>query len=568
MERVDLLEMSHQCLTVRIMGADRESHHWQGTFDEIGRPLSQTTFVVLDLETTGSSPSVGAGITEIGAVKVRGGEIIGEFQTLINPGGPIPAFITILTGITQSMVALAPSIEEVFPAFLEFMGPHQENVLVAHNAPFDIGFLKAAAANQGYPWPRYQILDTARLARQVLLRDEVINCKLGTLARFFRTETSPNHRALDDAKATVDVLHGLLERVGSFGVTTFDELKGFSTRITSAQRDKKHFVSMIPDAPGVYIFRGPKNEPLYVGTSRNLKSRVRTYFTASETRKRIQEMIAMADHIDTITCATIIEAQVRELRLISENRPPYNRRSKKQEKATWVKVVAKPSPRFSTVRGSNLITDSINWIGPFSGKDDASLALKAINLCLVTPIDFDKNDVRPIVSKLNEKMYALALDEKFEDAAAIRNQLGSLLRGVSRGTRIRALTRIPELVAAQPIALNGVNGWEFVCIRYGRLAGSASSTPGVDISHTITSLVVSAEVVPDGNSILPASTYEEVEILLSYLESEGIRLVSLEGEWSSPVFGAGSARHELEKLRNRNQEAANFWVSSIQRASR
>lgn len=550
------------------MGADRESHHWQATFDDIGRPLSQTTFVVLDLETTGSSPSVGAGITEIGAVKVRGGEIIGEFQTLINPGGPIPAFITILTGITQSMVALAPSIEEAFPAFLEFMGPHQENVLVAHNAPFDIGFLKAAAANQEYLWPKYHILDTARLARQVLLRDEVINCKLATLARFFRAETSPNHRALDDAKATVDVLHGLLERVGSFGVTTLDELKGFSTRITPAQREKKHFVSSIPDAPGVYIFRGPKNEPLYVGTSRNLKSRIRTYFTASETRKRIQEMIAVADHVDTLVCATIIEAQVRELRLISENRPQYNRRSKAQEKATWAKVINKPAPRFSLVRGSELINDSLNWIGPFSGKEEAGLAINAINHCIDSPTDFDKKDVRAIVSKLNEKMHALAIDEKFEEATAVRNQLGSFLRGVSRGTRIRSLTSIPELVAAQQISHNGLTGWEFVCIRYGRLAGSASSTPGIDISHTITSLVACSEVVADGDSILPASTYEEVEILLSYLECEGIRLVSVEGEWSSPVFGAGAARYELEKLRNRDQEAANFWVSATQRASR
>lgn len=550
------------------MGASSENHHWQATFDDIGRPLSETTFVVLDLETTGSSPATGAGITEIGAVKVRGGEVIGEFQTLINPGGPIPAFITILTGITQSMVAPAPSIEEVFPAFLEFLGPHQENVLVAHNAPFDIGFLKASAANQNYLWPKYQILDTARLARQVLLRDEVINCKLGTLAQFFRTETSPNHRALDDAKATVDVLHGLLERVGSFGVTTFDELKGFSTRITSAQRDKKHFVNMIPEAPGVYIFRGPKNEPLYVGTSRNLKSRVRTYFTASETRKRMHEMIAVADHIDTIVCATVIEAQVRELRLISEKRPQYNRRSKAQEKATWAKLVEKPYPRFSTVRGSELINDSATWIGPFSGSEDAGLALDAINHCLETPEDFNKDDVREIVAKLNEKMNSLALDEKFEEAAAVRNQLGSFARGVSRGARIRSLTRIPELVAAQRISHNDVNTWEFVCIRYGKLAGSASSTPGIDIAHTIASLIASAEVVENKDSILPASTYEEVEKLLSYLESEGIRLVSLEGEWSSPVFGAGSARYELEKIRNRDQEATNFWVSSTQRASR
>ena len=550
------------------MGASSENHHWQATFDNIGRPLSETTFIVLDLETTGSSPTTGAGITEIGAVKVRGGEIIGEFQTLVNPDGAIPAFITVLTGITQSMVAPAPRIEEAFPTFLEFLGSHQENILVAHNAPFDIGFLKAAAANQDYLWPKYQVLDTARLARQVLLRDEVINCKLATLAVFFHAVTSPTHRALDDARATVDVLHGLLERIGSFGVTTFDELKGFSTRITSAQRDKKHFVNAIPEAPGVYIFRGPKNEPLYVGTSKNLKNRVRTYFTASETRRRMQEMIAVAHHIDTIVCATVIEAQVRELRLISEKRPQYNRRSKSQEKAIWAKVVEKPYPRFSTVRGSDLLNDSVQWIGPFAGSEDAQLALDAIHHCVETPDLFNKNDVREIVAKLNEKMSALALDEKFEEAATVRNQLGSLVRGVSRGTRIRALTKIPEIVAAQQTTNNEIPIWEFVCIRYGRLAGSASSTPGIDISHTIASLISTAEVVTDNDSILPASTYEEVEKLLSYLESEGIRLVSIEGEWSSPIFGAGAARYELEKIRNRDQDAASFWVSSTQRASR
>ena len=209
----------------------------------------------------------------------------------------------------------------------------------------------------------------------------------------------------------------------------------------------------------------------------------------------------------------------------------------------------------------------MNWIGPFSGSNDAGLALDAINHCLESPANFDKNDVREIVAKLNERMEALALVEKFEEAAAVRNQLGSFVRGVSRGARIRALTRIPELVAAQRFSHNDVTTWEFVCIRFGRLAGSASSTPGIDISHTIAALIASAEVVENKDSILPASTYEEVEKLLYYLESEGIRLVSLEGEWVSPVFGAGSARYELEKIRNRDQEAANFWVSSTQRAS-
>ncbi|HUW87720.1 MAG TPA: DEDD exonuclease domain-containing protein [Candidatus Paceibacterota bacterium] len=540
---------------------------WQATFDEIGQPLSQTTFVVVDLETTGASPSVGAGITEIGAVKVRGGEIIGEFQTLINPGGSIPAFITVLTGITDAMVLEAPSIEEAFPTFLEFMGSATETILVAHNAPFDVGFLKASATNQNYIWPHYRVVDTARLARQVLHRDEVPNCKLGTLALFFNTQTSPNHRALDDARATVDVLHGLLERLGSFGVTTLDELTGFSTRITKAQRDKKHLIASIPAAPGVYIFKGPKDEPLYVGTSRNLRSRLRTYFTANETRKRILEMLAMATRIDTVVCATILEAQVRELRMIAENRPPYNSRSKGQEKATWLKVSKRPFPRFAAVRGSASLNDSIKWMGPFSGAGEAQLASQAVSRALSSPEIYDHADVRLIVDFLNEKMAAHAIEEEFELAVAIRDQLEAFLRGSSRGVRIRTLTRIPELIAAQRIESPASSLWEFVCIRYGRLAGSAVSKPGVEICHTIESLVATSEVVVSNDSILPASTHEEVEKLLNYLDSDGIRLVSLTGEWASPINGALGAKFALEKVRSRDQVVANFWESSIQRVN-
>jgi DNA polymerase III epsilon subunit family exonuclease len=154
--------------------------------------LSQTTFVVVDLETSGAAPSSGAGITEIGAVKVRGGEVIGEFETFVNPGVLISDFITQLTGITDQMLANAPTIGQVFPSFIEFLGPEDENVLVAHNAPFDVGFLKAAAAH----------LD-------------------------------PSHRALDDARATVDVLHGIIERLGGFGITTLPQFKKVKKRLVS-----------------------------------------------------------------------------------------------------------------------------------------------------------------------------------------------------------------------------------------------------------------------------------------------------------------------------------------------
>ena len=192
--------------------------------------LSETTFAVLDLETSGGSPKSGAGITEIGVVKVRGGAVLGTFQSFVDPGHSLPPFITQLTGITDEMLLSAPFIDEVLPTLFEFLGSPDETVLVAHNSPFDMSFLKAAALAHEFAWPHYLTVDTARLARAVLDHDEVVNCKLGTLAEFFNAHTSPNHRALDDALATVDVLHGIIERLAGHEVWTFEEMRNFPAR--------------------------------------------------------------------------------------------------------------------------------------------------------------------------------------------------------------------------------------------------------------------------------------------------------------------------------------------------
>jgi DNA polymerase III subunit epsilon len=200
------------------------------------RPLSETTFAVLDLETSGGSPTSGAGITEIGVVKVRGGTVLGTFQSFVDPGHSLPPFITQLTGITDEMLVSAPFVDEVLPTLFEFLGSSDETVLVAHNSPFDMSFLKAAALAHELAWPNYLTVDTARLARAVLDRDEVINCKLGTLATFFNAQTSPNHRALDDALATVDVLHGIIERLAGHQVWTFEEMRNFPSKKRKAKR--------------------------------------------------------------------------------------------------------------------------------------------------------------------------------------------------------------------------------------------------------------------------------------------------------------------------------------------
>jgi DNA polymerase-3 subunit epsilon len=126
---------------------------------------------------------------------------------------------------------------------------------VAHNAPFDVGFLRHFARQQGRPWPKFEVLDTAKLARRVITRDDAPNCKLSSLAKVFNSTTTPNHRALSDARATVDVLHGLMERLGGLGVHTLEELQTFSSRVSTAQRRKRHLAEGLPHSPGVYLFR-------------------------------------------------------------------------------------------------------------------------------------------------------------------------------------------------------------------------------------------------------------------------------------------------------------------------
>lgn len=200
---------------------------WQSTLQELGEPLHQARFVVLDLETSGGAPHLGAGITEIGAVKISGGEVLETFSTLVNPGHPIPSYITELTGIDDGLVANAPLIEEVLPDLLTFFEDHS-TVFVAQNAPFDLSFLKSALRLHGHTWPPMRVFDTAVIARRALSRDEAPNCKLGTLAQIFGAEVTPNHRALDDARATVDVLHGLFERLAGFEIFTVEEVLNFT----------------------------------------------------------------------------------------------------------------------------------------------------------------------------------------------------------------------------------------------------------------------------------------------------------------------------------------------------
>ncbi|MER7166003.1 DEDD exonuclease domain-containing protein [Micromonospora sp. NPDC000207] len=543
-------------------------------------PLHATTFVVLDLETTGGAPD-GGGITEIGAVKVRGGEELGVLATLVDPGVPIPPFITVLTGITQAMLLPAPPVEQVLPSLLEFLG---DAVLVAHNAPYDVGFLKAACARHGHRWPNPRVLDTAALARRVLTRDEVPNRKLGTLAAYFRTTTQPTHRALDDARATVDVLHGLIARLGGHRVDTIGEAIEFARAVTPTQRRKRHLAEGLPKVPGVYIFRAADDRPLYVGTSGDIATRVRSYFTAGEKRARISEMLAAAQRVEAVECAHPLEAEVRELRLIAAHAPPYNRRSKYPERAVWLKLTDGPYPRLSVARGISPGDDA--YLGPFGSRRAAELAAAgfhdalALRQCThrlslrtvtpacalaelgrcpapcehrITPQEYAHSavdpfrtattgDPQPVVTALLARIERLSADQRYEEAGVTRSRLVAVLRAAVRMQRLAALTGIAEVAAARP-APGG--GWELALVRHGRLAGAGICPAGVHPRRPFEVIRATAETVSPGHGPVPAATAEESERILSWLERPETRLVEMTSGWASPVAGAGRFRELL-----------------------
>jgi DNA polymerase-3 subunit epsilon len=449
----------------------------QRSFDDLGTALHDVTFVVIDLETTGGS-AADCAITEVGAVKLKGGECLGTYQTLVDPGCAIPPEITVITGITQAMVMRAPRMEAVMPSLLEFIG---DGVIVGHNIRFDIGFLNAALAQQGRPRLPHRSIDTLALARR-LLRDEVPSCKLGTLADRLRLPHTPSHRALDDALATGDLLHLLLERAGSLGVTGLDDLLVLPKMAGSAQAKKLPLTDGLPREPGVYLFVDGRGEVLYVGKAANLRSRVRSYFSTDE-RRKIGQLLRETKRIDHHVCRNGLEAAVLELRLIHRHLPRFNRQGTRSSKYPYVKLTLDERfPRLSVVR--TVKDDGALYLGPISSTKRAKRIIEAIESAVpirrctarstnrlerptcapaqigvaacpcsgaTSPADYAAmiddlvdtltRDPARLLQPLEERIEMLAASERYEEAADVRDRAESLAGALRRTRRFDLLRR-------------------------------------------------------------------------------------------------------------------------------
>lgn len=454
----------------------------QQRFDDLGTPLNEVAFTVIDLETTGGSPD-GCAVTEVAALRYRGGELLRTFSTLVDPGVPIPPSIVVLTGITDAMVAPAPRIGDLLPSLLELIG--DDSVVVGHNVRFDVAFLDAALVRHGYPRLANRRVDTLALARR-LIRDEVPDLKLPTLARHLRTHVAPTHRALDDARATVEVLHALLERAATLGVLGLDDLLALPTMRAHPSSSKLALTTALPRSPGVYLFRDRAGRVLYVGKAANLRARVRSYFS-SDGRRKVPQLLRETARIDHLACATDVEAAVRELRLIREHAPRFNRVGRGGGRGyAYVKLtLGERFPRLAVVRDP--ADDGSLYLGPLPSRRSARAVKEAIETALplrrcsarvgrrsrpapdapctpallgaagcpcrghvddagyaavvATAVEGMTHDPRLLLGPLEERMARYAEAARFEEASATRDRLAELARALSRRRLVASLQR-------------------------------------------------------------------------------------------------------------------------------
>jgi len=527
----------------------------QRSFDDLGAPLIDVPFCVLDLETTGGS-AASCEITEIGAVRYRGGELEGTFQTMVNPGAEIPPFITVLTGITHAMVIEAPRIEEALPAFLEFIG---DAVIVGHNVRFDLSFLNAAAERLGYGRLPNRSVDTAALARR-LVRGDVHNLKLSTLAAHFRSPVTPNHRALDDARATAHVLWSLLEHAGTLGVTHLDDLLTLPTARGSTHYRKIELADSLPRRPGVYLFIDRNDGIFYVGKAKNLRTRVRSYFYG-DTRRKIGTMLRELHRIEHRVCETELEAEITELRLIVAHRPRHNRRSRPGKAPHWIKLTDEAFPRLSIVRRPD--GPGTMLFGPYRGQQGARPVVEAlwdalpIRRCsgrpgarsspcgaaqlgiALCPCDgtLEEQEYRAVVDllirgafsnpsllldPLADRVASLAAGDRFEEAAWVRDRHRALATAMERR---RMWTALQAAGTVHAVSTDGSGG---ALIEQGRLV-----TAWGDGRHPPL-MPIAAAPADDPPLPLDLSDAEEARLLWRWLTSGRVRLVAATGPVAEP----------------------------------
>jgi DNA polymerase III epsilon subunit family exonuclease len=442
-------------------------------------PLESATFVVVDLETTGLRPG-SSRICEIGAVRVRGFELEEEFQTLVNPREPLGPVISALTGLADAELRSAPPVEVAMRRFLSFAG---DSVLVAHNARFDLGFLDRETQRLTGRRIASPVVDTVGLARK-LLAGRIARANLGALAYFFGTDVRPCHRALPDAQATAEILVGLLGLAQERGAQTVADLAELAATRPRRVYGKRSLAFGAPQRPGVYLFRDRNDTVLYVGRARDLRARLRSYFTSDKQRPAVEAALGALERIEWRPCGSEVEAALEELRLLRELRPPANARSARPDRYVYLRA-----------RGQDVVCSAKpSALGPLRSRRLARLAARSLRPEELECPAAALPRIRALVRKL-------AAQQRYEDAARMQARVEALeqvLRALATLERLRAVERCLVVPALE-------DGWHHAFfVVAGQVAAKRKLPPGAGAALEVASgLAAAAAARAEGLSYAP-----------------------------------------------------------------
>ena len=276
--------------------------------------MSAPIFSIVDIETTGGH-RYGNRITEIAILKVQDGQIIDEYETLINPERSIPSSISQFTGITNAMVASAPKFYEVAKRIVELT---KDTIFVAHNVYFDFNFVKSEFSSLGYVF-QLPKLCTVRAARKILPGHS--SYSLGNLCRDLGIPITSRHRAMGDARATVELFRILQEKEPQLHITISDSEKkvSFPPHLDPSEYER------LPTLPGIYSFWDDKGALLYIGKSINIKKRVASHFRINIAKAKERELKGAIHKITFEVLGNDLCAKLVECDQIKKQRPRFNR---------------------------------------------------------------------------------------------------------------------------------------------------------------------------------------------------------------------------------------------------
>lgn len=347
-------------------------------------PLQDLPYSVVDLETTGTKPGVNQ-IIEIGIVQIQNREIINTYQTFLNPGEEIPLFISQMTGITNKHVEFAPLLPDIAPKILPMI---QNSIFVAHNAAFDYNFLQKNLKLAGFDFASPRIC-TVQLSRKLI--PQLAHHTLDDVAKYFHIEIPNRHRALDDAIATGKSLLNMFDILIKSGKKIFGSLQELTTPTeTIKYKQLKNQIDALPFSPGVYLMKSADDQIIYVGKSKCLQKRVRSYFYNSTKTKKLDKLVQSVEKIDYIPTGSELSALLLESKKIKEHLPTFNKMIRNYKAYPFLKISNEPFPRIYSVR--EIKPDGATYYGPF--KSASSLEYTITNLQTAFKI-------RPCKAKIN-----------------------------------------------------------------------------------------------------------------------------------------------------------------------